>query len=383
MNKKWISFLIIGLVLVLLVGCASKEPVSPAPKTEGPAAPSAEAPPAETFKLRFANYFPGESGPGKIGAEFCDDIKEITGGRVEIEYYPGGMLLAPDKMYDGVKEGIADIGFSNLGYTFGRFQATEVLDLPHGFPNAWVANHVVSDFYKEFKPREWEDTHVLTLHTSPVNNIITATKPIHQPGDLRGLTLRGTGYIGKLVEALGATARAVPMPEAYDNLAKGVIDGLMIPYETTKTFRYGEVTKYVTEVWPLGQVYTFYIVMNKNTWNKLPADIQDIITKYIEEEYLEKLAAMWNNIDIEGKKYAIEAGYTIIEIPENELGRWEELAGKVKEDYIKNMVAAGYTEGEIKGWFDFIEKRIEYWTKKQKELGIKSSTGPVEVLYKY
>ena len=54
--------------------------------------------------------------------------------------------------------------------------------------------------------------------------------------------------------------------------------------------------------------------MNKTTWNQLPADIQEIITKYIEEEYLEKLANMWNDIDIEGKQYAIEAGYEIIEI---------------------------------------------------------------------
>ena len=61
---------------------------------------------------------------------------------------------------------------------------------------------------------------------------------------------------------------------------------MLIPYETTKTFRYGEVTNYVTEVWPLGQVYTFYIVMNKDTWNQLPADIQGIINDYIEGNIL-------------------------------------------------------------------------------------------------
>jgi len=375
--------LVLGLVLLLLNGCAAEKPASPAPETEPKESTETTPTTEKPIILRFANYFAGESGPGRIGQEFADDLKKLTSGRVEVEYYPGGMLLAADKMYDGVVEGIADIGFSNLGYTFGRFQVAEVLDLPMGFPNAWVSNHVNAEFYKKFKPKEWEDTHVLTFHSSPVNNIITIDTPVYKPGDLKGLTLRGTGYIGKLVEALGATARAVSMPEAYDNLAKGVIDGLLVPYETTKTFRYGEVTNCVTEVWPLGQVYTFYLVMNKTTWNQLPADIQEIITKYIEEEYLEKLANMWNDIDIEGKQYAIEAGYEIIEIQASDLGEWEELAAKVREDYIQSMVAAGYAEEEVKGWMDFIKERIEYWTEKQKELGIKSSTGPDEVRFQF
>ena len=121
-----------------------------------------------------------------IGQEFCDDVERLTNGRVEVEYYPGGMLLGADKMYDGVSEGIADIGLSNLGYTFGRFQVTEVMDLPHGFPNAWVASHVASDFYKEFTPSEWDETRVLTLTSSPVNNIFTVSVPVKKPEDLPG-----------------------------------------------------------------------------------------------------------------------------------------------------------------------------------------------------
>ncbi|MDO9534676.1 MAG: TRAP transporter substrate-binding protein [Bacillota bacterium] len=363
----WLNLLVLGLVLVLLSGCAGRQ-----------ASPGAGD---EKITLRFANYFPGESGPGKIGSVFAEDIKALTGGRVEVEYYPGGMLLGPDKMYDGVMEGIADIGLSNLAYTFGRFKVTEVLDLPLGFPNAWVANHVVSDFLKEYMPKEFEDTHILTLHTSPANNIITVKVPVRKPEDLKGLTLRGTGYIAKLVEALGGTARPVSMPEAYDNLSKGVIDGLLVPYETTKTFRYGEVTNYVTEVWPLGQVYTFYLTMNKNIWEKLPADVQDIITKYIEDEYQEKLAQMWNGIDIDGKKYAIESGYEIIEIAPGELATWQNLANNVIKDYTASMVSAGYSEAEVNGWISFIRERIDYWSGKQIELGIKSSTGVDEVLF--
>jgi TRAP-type C4-dicarboxylate transport system substrate-binding protein len=381
--KKYCWLLALVFMLTLIIGCsAGEQPASPETGSESQAKPEAGIS-QEKVTLRFANYFAGESGPGVIGQEFADDVKELTGGAVEIEYYPGGMLLGADKMYDGVVEGIADMGFSNLGYTFGRFPVTEVLDLPLGFPNAWVANHVAADFYKEYTPKEWEDTHVLTLHTSPVNNILTASKPVTQPGDMKGLILRGTGYIGKLVDALGGTSKPVAMPDAYDNLSKGVIEGLLVPYETTKTFRYGEVTNYVTEVWPLGQVYTFYLVMNEKTWNQLTPDTQDLITRYIEDEYLEKLAQMWNRIDIEGKEYAIESGYEITEIPPDEIGSWQKLAAGVISEFTESQVAAGHSEEEVEGWLSFINERINYWSEKQKGLGIKSSTGSAEVLYQF
>src|SRR5690606_28153329 len=119
----------------------------------------------ETFTLRFANFFPEPSGQGQIGAEFAADVERLTGGRVTIEYYAGSTLLGAPDMYDGVVQGIADIGLSNLGYTFGRFKETELLDLPLGFPNAWVANKVAADFYEEYQPAEFDETVVLTLHT--------------------------------------------------------------------------------------------------------------------------------------------------------------------------------------------------------------------------
>jgi len=380
--KKVLWLTILVLVSTLLISGCSTGPETVAPDSSGETGAETSVQ-GEQIILRFANYFPGESGPGKIGQEFTDDISRITDGRVKVEYYPGEMLLTVDKMYDGVNEGIADIGFSNINYTFGRFPITEVLDLPHGYPNAWVGGHVLRDFYKEFAPDEWGEIHLLTLVSSPVNNIITASTPVRNPDDMRGLILRGGGYIAKLVEALGGTARNVTMPQVYDNLAKGVIGGVLNPYETMQTFRFGEVSNYVTEIWPLGQVYTFYMVMNKKSWEQLPADIQEIISDYIENEYAERLSLMFNQIDIDGKQYAIDSGFEIIEIPEGELSYWKELSDKVIDEYIVKMVGSGHSEEEVRGWITFIRDRIDYWSEKQKELGIKSSTGPMEVLYQY
>lgn len=332
------------------------------------------------IELKFSNFFPVPARQSKICEEFIKDLEERTGGRVKFRFFTAGTLLTAPKIYDGVVEGIADIGLSNIGYTFGRFRATEALDLPLGFPNAWVANRVANDFYREFKPKEWDKVHMLSMHASPVNVVLSATKPVNKMEDLKGMTLRGLGFIAEVVAALGGTPRPIPMAEAYEAIGKRVIDGLMIPMETLRAFRLAEVTKYATECWPIGQVYTFYLVMNKDSWNKLPADIQKIFNEYPFEE---KLATMWNEIDIDGKKYGLEKGLKFIELPREEITKWKKAVEPVLDKYVKSMVAAGFQEKEARELINFARMRIEYWTKKQKESGVKSSTGPSEIRVKW
>jgi len=330
-------------------------------------------------ELKFVNYFPVPARQSKICEEFVKDLEARSGGQLKIRYFPAGTLVTAPKIYDGVAEGIADIGFSNIGYTYGRFRMTEALDLPLGFPNAWVANRVANDFFRQFKPKEWDKIHMLSMHTSPANVVLSATKPVYKMEDLKGMTLRGLGLIAEVVSALGGTPRSIPMPEAYEAVQKKVIDGLMIPMETLRAFRLAEVTKYATECWQIGQVYTFYLIMNKDTWNKLPPALQKVFNEYPFEE---KLAAMWNEVDIDGKQLGIEKGLKFIELPREEIKKWKDAVEPILDKYVKSMVAAGYPEKETRELINFARMKTEYWTKKQKELGIKSSTGPSEVRVK-
>jgi TRAP-type C4-dicarboxylate transport system substrate-binding protein len=331
------------------------------------------------IELKFANFFPVPARQSKICEEFIKDLEARSGGELKIRLFTAGTLLTAPKIYDGVAEGIADIGFSNISYTFGRFRMTEALDLPLGFPNAWVSNHVANDFYRQFKPKEWDKIHMLSMHTSPVNVVLTATKPVNKMEDLKGMTVRGQGFIAEVVTALGATSRSIPMAEAYEAMQKKVIEGLMIPMETLRAFRMAEVSKYVTECWPIGQVYTFYLIMNKDKWNKLPPNIQKIFNEYPFEE---KLATTWNEIDIDGKKLGMEKGLKFIELSPDEMKKWKKAVEPVIDNYVKSMTDAGYPTKEIRESINYIRMRTEYWTKKQKELGVKSSTGPSEVRLK-
>ncbi len=331
------------------------------------------------IELKWANYFPVPSMQSKICEQFIKELEAKLQGKVKFSYFTAGTLLTAPKIYDGVVQGIADIGFSNISYTYGRFKVSELLDLPLGFPNAWVANHVANDFFRKFKPKEWDKIHMIAMHASPVNVMMTASKPVRKMEDLKGMTIRGQGYIAEVAAALGGTPRVIATPEVYDAVLKKVVDGIYIPMETMRAFRFGEVVKYVTECWPIGQVYTFYLLMNKDTWNKLPDDVKKVFNEYPFED---KLADTWNAIDIDGKNLGIEKKIEFIQLSPDESKKWIKAADTVVEKYVKTMAGQGFTEAEIRGWIKYAKERIDYWTKKQRELKIKSSTGPDDVRIK-
>jgi len=328
----------------------------------------------KVIKLKFANFFPPPSYQSKYLAEFCNEVEKRTNGRVKIQYFAGGSLLKAPAIYSGIQTGIADIGYAHVEYTPGRMPVTEACDLPLGYPSAWVGSQVANDFYNEFKPKEWDKVKMLWMNTSNPNLMITK-KPVRKLEDLKGLIIRAPGRVGNTIKALGGTPAPTPMMEVYDAMAKGVIDGVNTPFETLKTFRFAEVVGYTTASWQVGNVYTFYIAMNKNSYKKLPPDIKEIFDELC-GEYRERYALMWNVIDSLGKEFAKQKGVEIIELTEHEAARWVKAAAPVIEDYIKDMVGKGYPEAEVRGWIKFLRDRIDYWTKKQIFIRLKAPTGP-------
>lgn len=116
---------------------------------------------ADVIRLKYNNFFATTHFVSTLAGQFCDDIKKKTNGRVEISLISGGTLTPPPRVFDGVVQGISDIGLSNPGYTRGRFPVSEVISQPMGFPDAWVASHVSNDLYSKFKMKEYDSVHVL------------------------------------------------------------------------------------------------------------------------------------------------------------------------------------------------------------------------------
>lgn len=330
------------------------------------------------IELKVANYFPAPARQSTILEDFCLELEERTDGLVQVDYFAGGSLLTSEAMFDGVVSGIADIGYSHVYYTPGRMPVTECAGLPIAYASAWVSGQVLNDFYEEFKPAEWDDVVVLWMNTSTPSGIATATRAVRTLEDLEGLTIRAPGLCGEIIAALGATPVPTPMTEVYDAISKGEIDGEQSNFETLFAFKFAEVVKYETSIWQISFPYPFYVVMNEDSYNNLPEDIKEIFDELC-GEYKERSLLMWNSVDFLGQAAGLAEGVEFIELSEAEVAKFEAAVAPVIDDYIANMVAAGYSEAEVEGWIDFLRERADYWTAKQIEWKIKSAAGPPEV----
>jgi TRAP-type C4-dicarboxylate transport system substrate-binding protein len=327
---------------------------------------------AEVIKLKAANYLPVTHPMSLLNGWFCDEVKKRTNGQVEITYHPGGTLLSPVKMYDGILTGISDLGFSHIQYTRGRFPVMEAFDLPLGFPSGWVDTRVATDFFNKFTPKEWGDVHV--LYVSPSGPIIlqTIAKPVRTLEDVKGLKIRAVGQMADIIKELGGVPVPLPMPDVYDSLRRGVIEGVTVDLSTLKYWKFSEVTKYVTADWQIGTAITFYWVINKKKWNTLSPDIQKIFTE-VASEARDKQAALWDSMDIEGRDLFTSVGGKMIDLSDAEAEKWKKAVEPVIGNYKKQMVSKGYSEAEVDGWIKYIRERIAYWHQEQKKRGIKSA----------
>lgn len=336
---------------------------------------------SKVINLKVATYFPPPAFQSKVLEEFCRELEKRTNGEVKVDFFSGGSLLSAQAMFDGVVNGIADIGYSHVYYTPGRMPVTEAAGLPIGYPSAWIAGQVLNDFYREFKPKEFDKVRVLWLNTSPNSAIATSKKPIRKLEDIKGLIIRAPGQAGEVIKALGGTPAPTPMPEVYDAISKGVIDGEASNYETLMTFKFAEVAKYTTSIWQINNPFPFYLVMNKNSYNNLSPEVRSIFDTLV-GEYKERYLIMWNAIDFMGKKFGLDKGVEFIELPASELPRWQAAVEPVINDYVKRMVAKGFTETEARSWVKFLKDRSQYYTDKQISFRIPSAAGPQEMKVK-
>ena len=291
-------------------------------------------------RLTYSTFFPPANLQSQLAEQWCREVEKRTGGKVAVEYYPGQTLTKAAQCYDGVVEGISDIGFSCLAYSRGRFPTMAAVDLPLGYKTAAQATATANAVYRQFKPAELDDTEVMYFHGHGPGLLFTVSKPVRTLEDLQGLKIRSTGNSAKLVAALGGTPVAKSMAENYQLLQKGVVDGSMHPIESNKSFNLGEVCKFGTDSFDVAYTTVFFIVMNKAKWNSLDPESQKAIRE-INEEWAVKHAAAWDENDVAGRQFLLDQGGTILPLSPEESARWVKAARPVLDDYVAEADAKG------------------------------------------
>ncbi|MCG6877771.1 MAG: TRAP transporter substrate-binding protein [Deltaproteobacteria bacterium] len=313
---------------------------------------------AEPITLTYSNFFPPTHVQSKLAAAWCKEVEKRTNGQVKVQYFPGQTLTKAKQNYDGVVQGMSDIGFCLFAYTRGRFPVMEVVDLPLGYPSGVVATKVANDVYNKFKPKELDDVEVMYLHAHGPGLLFTRKKEVKTMEDLKGVKIRSHGTSAKVVEALGGTPVAMPMPELYQALQKGVVDGGLYPMEVNKGWKMAEVIDYCTLDLPIAYTSTFYVVMNKDKWNSLPKDVQATI-RQINQEWVAKHGKAWDESDAAGKAYFLEKGGKIFTLSPEEGEKWKKAVAPVIDEYAADVEKKGLPGKEL---VTFTESSLEKYT---------------------
>jgi TRAP-type C4-dicarboxylate transport system substrate-binding protein len=300
------------------------------------------------FKLKYANFSPPTHGLAILSEQWCKELERRTNGRVTVAFFPAGTLVSANATYDAVVKGIVDIGFSIMSYTPGRMPLSEVIVLPLGYKSGAQATRMANAFYLKFKPKEYDDTHLFYLHAHGPGFFHTKT-PVNKIEDLKGLRIKSDANTSKVVTAAGATPTTMPMLETYDALKRGLADGVLLPIETLKGWKFGEICKFTYENHGNSYANGFFITMNKEKWNAMPKDIQEIINK-LNAEWFEKQAELWNQMDDEGREFALKNGQKIVKAPPEEEAAMRKRMQPLFDNYVKSMQEKGLPGQEVLNW---------------------------------
>ncbi|WP_298974714.1 TRAP transporter substrate-binding protein [uncultured Roseobacter sp.] len=300
---------------------------------------------AQEVTLRLHQFLPPQANVPKLVLDvWADSVEEDSGGRIKVERYPSMQLGGkPPELMDQAIDGVADIVWTVVGYTPGRYPSTEVFELPFMMTNARAASRAYWEMFEtHMKDTEFKDVHILgTWVHGP--GLIHTNKEVRKPSDMEGLKIRGGSRLANaLLEKVGATPVGMPVPAVPEGLSKGVIDGTTIPWEVTAALKIPELVENHTEFTGNAlYVLTFVLAMNKDRYDGLPADLQKVIDDNSGLEFSVFAGGTQADSDGPARQAAADRGNNIVTLNAEETAEWKAVAEPIYAEWVADMNEKG------------------------------------------
>jgi TRAP-type C4-dicarboxylate transport system substrate-binding protein len=236
---------------------------------------------AESFKTKWKmdSPYPLTEGDHLRGnwKLFCDLIKERTGGRLTIEPYFGGALgYKGTEALDVIKKGLVEIEEVTNAWIIGTVPGVELFSLPF-FMRSFDEVTWLQAAFKPYLESVYEryNGKLLVPGLWPPQHFF-AKKPIKTIKDFKGLKARGLGPTANAAfKALGMFPIPLTWGDVMPSLERGMINTMTSSALSTSQAAGWEALKYTIRTDYCA--YPADLVVNKDAWNKLPADIKIIM----------------------------------------------------------------------------------------------------------
>ncbi len=301
---------------------------------------------AQTIELKIHHPLPVSSTVHqKVLLPWCETLAAESNNRLQCRIFPSMQLGgAVPQLIDQVEDGVVDVIWTLPGYSPGRFPLTEVFELPFMIRDAEAASRALWDYVHRYDMGEFARIKPLALHLHGGGVFHTVNRPIRRQSDLRGMKMRApTRQTTRFMAILGATPIGMPVTQVPEALAKGVIDGTLLPYEVMPAFKVDELTRYHSEPGPnQPKIYTSVFVLGMNTarYDSLPADLKKIIDANSGIELSARIGRIFSEAESSNRKLLPPDSVNVI--PADEIARWQRLGQPVIDGWVRDVTASGF-----------------------------------------
>lgn len=329
--KRTTSYLLIMVLVasLLIAGCAPK--------------PVAE----KAYEITVGCFMPAGSHISlNAMVPWIEALEKNSGGRIDVDFYPGGVFGKTKTAFEYVSKGMTDVEFVTFGYLTDIYPLSMVTQLPYGMTkDAVEGTKVIRELWDEYiGPDVEKDVHVCGFAASDLYALYTK-KQITKMEDIKGMKLRTSGGLPKAtVELFGATRVSIPAREMYEAIQRGTIDGGTHYFSSGADYKLWEVADYAYETRLPGSIIAIF--MNKDTYNNFPDDLKKVVDD-LYDDWSWWMAESYRDQGLTGRKKFEEHGVKIYTPTAEELAALREKTKPIWDKWEADMNAKGLPGTEM------------------------------------
>ncbi len=321
-HTRILAFILALALLFALTGCSgSSAATSNTPAaSNAPAVSNAPVSTKAAYTMKLASTESNTTVRSQMTEYFAELVSEYTNGQVVVEVYNGGQLGGTRDTIEGLPMGIADIVVESIGglSTYSDFACVDAIPYMYSDYEHWYATWWESDVGQQILDKVGEDSGLKIM--GPMYRgarIVTSTKKWTHPTELQGFKMRAPAipvYINTW-ESLGCVVTPLDATEIFTALQQGTVNAQENSLSSSWGYSTAEVCDYVIMTNHVYSTDTF--IFDQNYWDKLPADIQEAMTRAINDAAKYRIELELDQ-EVAYKQKFIDAGCEIVEVDSKE-----------------------------------------------------------------
>ncbi|MGN1369125.1 MAG: C4-dicarboxylate TRAP transporter substrate-binding protein [Aristaeellaceae bacterium] len=270
----------------------------------------------------------------------------------EIEWIKsyGGSVITLQNELQGVQDGLVDVGCTILVFEASRLPLqTMVYCMPFSCSDPNIVAKVVRQIYAEYPEftTDYETKYNQKFIGVGVSDPygLYSTKQIKSLDDVNGMKIGAAGINLQWIEGSGAVGLQTSLNDTYQNLQTNVCQATIQPTHSCVNLKVYEVAPYYLDA-NFNCVPFNAITVNKDTWDSLPAEVQQILAE-VGDSYLEYEAEYISKVHEKDLEDMVALGCTIDTLSVEEQKKWAASLPDIVKNLTESLNAAGYKGNEI------------------------------------